>query len=269
MAWKHSVLVCLILGFCIFVSHQDQKTRDDYENKCAQINAIIASPASPTEDCEKGAENAARHLPRWYRVFSWPEGITLWAILLTLLAIAEQTNATARAATASNTAVDVALMNTQAFINSERPWILVKAEQSKRIEDTFEVIAVNNGRTPAAVLSSTKNHMFVDIMDLPPKIPEYGKPDEQFRIILPGESFFVCDTYRLEALRNKETDMKFRALELGGYIFGSITYRDLLSPTNAESHETRWCFHILPGNKPGGTWLTDHPWGDDGYTRHT
>jgi hypothetical protein len=105
LAWKYAVAVIVILGFSVYVSHEDQTTRDQYEQKCAQLNARAASPTAHSEDCDKGAENAARHLPRWHGVFGWPEGITTWAILLTLLAIADQTSQTRRAAGATEDAV--------------------------------------------------------------------------------------------------------------------------------------------------------------------
>lgn len=83
-AWKYVIVVLVIAGFFIYVSRQDQNTRHEYEKKCSQLNSGFVTPwLSPNEDCDKGAENAARHLPRWYRLFGWPEGITTWAILLT------------------------------------------------------------------------------------------------------------------------------------------------------------------------------------------
>jgi hypothetical protein len=107
-SWKYGITIAVILGCSIYVSHQDQKIRDRYEQKCAQLNASTISPAPHQEDCEKGAENAARHLPHWYRVFGWPEGITTWAILLTLLVIADQTAQTRRAADATRDSVEAA-----------------------------------------------------------------------------------------------------------------------------------------------------------------
>ena len=101
LAWKYIIAVAMIFGFSLHVSHEDQKTRDQYEQKCTQLNPGVATPSPHSEDCDKGAENAARHLPRWYRMFGWPEGITTWAILLTLLAIAEQTEATRKSAEAA------------------------------------------------------------------------------------------------------------------------------------------------------------------------
>ena len=117
---KYGIAVAVILGLSVSVSHQDQKTRDQYEQKCAQFNARAVAPASHSEDCDKGAENAARHLPRWYRVFGWPEGITTWAILLTLLALAEQTGQTRKAAEGAQRAADAAFAQIELMKSKER-----------------------------------------------------------------------------------------------------------------------------------------------------
>jgi hypothetical protein len=47
------------------------------------------------------AKDAKWDPPHWYRLFTWQEGVTTWALMLTLLAIAEQTNETAKAAKAA------------------------------------------------------------------------------------------------------------------------------------------------------------------------
>src|SRR5271154_4837844 len=44
----------------------------------------------------------------WHRLVTWPEGITAWAVILTLAAIAWQSVATARAAVATENAVKTA-----------------------------------------------------------------------------------------------------------------------------------------------------------------
>lgn len=101
VAWRYGIAVVVILGGSVYVSRQDQKIRDQYKHKCGQLNAVAASPTSHHEDCDAGAANAARYLPRWYQVFAWPEGITTWGILLTLIVIAEQTAQTRVAAQAA------------------------------------------------------------------------------------------------------------------------------------------------------------------------
>lgn len=146
-SWKYGIAVAIVVGLSIYVSHQDQKTREQYEQKCTQLNAGTAPPASHTEDCDQGADNAARHLPRWYRMFGWPEGITAWAILLTLFTVAEQTNATRTAAEATR----------DAMILQHRPKVVVRAlTLGQNRPGTFDIsLGIrNSGSTTAYVEQS-------------------------------------------------------------------------------------------------------------------
>jgi hypothetical protein len=130
LAWKYIVTVVAIIGFSVYVSHEEQKNRDQYEQKCAQLNARPATPAAHNEDCDKGADNAARHLPRWYRMFGWPEGITAWAILLTLFAIAEQTSATKDATSAAYRSLVFAQAQFELMKEKDRAKLDVSVDQN-------------------------------------------------------------------------------------------------------------------------------------------
>jgi hypothetical protein len=134
VAWKYGIAVFIILGGSIYVSRQDQKTRDQYEQKCNQLNASAASPASHYEDCDKGAENAVRDLPLLYQVLGWPEGVTACAILLTLLVIAEQTDQTRKAAEAGLIAARAARLAPTSLLESPfRRWYSTNLRQRKEL----------------------------------------------------------------------------------------------------------------------------------------
>jgi hypothetical protein len=141
LSWKYLIAVVIVLGGCIYVSRQDQKTRDQYEQNCNQLNASALPPSGHYEDCDKGAENAARHLPRWYRVFGWPDGITTWAILLTLVAIAEQTSQTRRAADATADSANAAYGS---VMFAEAQFELMKEERRARISINARGIQVED-----------------------------------------------------------------------------------------------------------------------------
>jgi hypothetical protein len=138
--WKYGMAVVIILGGCVYVSRQDQKTRDQYEQKCNQLNARVISPSGHYEDCDKGAENAAQHLPRWYRFFVWPEGTTTWAILLTLLVIADQTTQTRKAAEAA-----------LASANSAKTQIEVMRTQARHMESQTRILGDSVAETRRSV----------------------------------------------------------------------------------------------------------------------
>jgi hypothetical protein len=97
----------------------------------------------------------------WRRLVAWPEGITAWAIILTLGAITWQTIETHRTATASRNAACAALKQANHIALSERAWVLVKrvaltSGGVDRPEGTQQVSihckAENYGKTPARVL---------------------------------------------------------------------------------------------------------------------
>src|SRR5664279_5581796 len=94
---------------------------------------------------QENIQHAERHTPSWYGFFRWPSGTTTWAIILTLLAITEQTKQTAKAAEATQksaatmegqtgilkqslahaeNSAKAANDSAQALVNSERAWIM-------------------------------------------------------------------------------------------------------------------------------------------------
>lgn len=105
LAWKYLIAVAVIFGCAVFVSHQYQRSRRQCAEKCEQGNPFPGTRSSATKSCDQCEQVAERYLPRWYRLFAWPEGVTTWAVLLTLLAIAEQTYHTRRAAEATESSV--------------------------------------------------------------------------------------------------------------------------------------------------------------------
>lgn len=57
---------------------------------------------------QKHAHSACVMPPFWYQFVSWPEGITAWALLFTLIAIAEQARDARKAAQAASMAAEAA-----------------------------------------------------------------------------------------------------------------------------------------------------------------
>jgi hypothetical protein len=105
LRWKYAVVVVAILIASLFVSSQYQKARGQCEQKCAQFNNGVVTPSVHAENCDECERDVEMHLPGWYRAFIWPDGITAWAIILTLMTIAEQTRETRRSAIATEKTV--------------------------------------------------------------------------------------------------------------------------------------------------------------------
>jgi hypothetical protein len=240
--WKYAIPAVVIIGVSVFVSCQDQNTRDEYEAKCNQLNSRAASPAAHHENCDEGAENAARHLPRWYRIFSWPEGITTWAILFTLFVIAEQTAQTKKAA-------DAAFLNAQAVINAERPWLLVVIKPVMGPMGGFNVHIRNRGRTPAMITNAQWGCIAVkEVTDLPREPSYWPRELVKDRIVMPDGAARIW-WFDYKTLHNvlKEQFPRF-SWEGRVFVFGTILYRDLADPSPSALHETRWIGLYQSGN---------------------
>jgi hypothetical protein len=195
-AWKYIVAVIAIIGFSVYVSHEDQKTRDQYEKRCTQLSARPITPAAHSEDCDKGADNAARHLPRWYRMFGWPEGITAWAILLTLFAIVEQTSATKDATNAAYGSLTFAEAQFELMKAKERARLDLNVERNDlevevagehilHLTSTLSIRNVGESKAFVGVLrgilaTNLSNQPLEDVgvamLDLPDRVLEPNKP---------------------------------------------------------------------------------------------
>lgn len=272
LSWKYAIAVVVVLGFSVFVSHQDQKTREQYEQKCTQLNASTISPAFLYDDCDKGAENAARHLPRWYRLFGWPEGITTWAILLTLMVIAEQTEQAKRAAIATEdaaraTQATVEAMKEQARDShqKERARIVVKIVPDEltitQVLWQVKFQARNIGPTRAFDVWLDAEFEFTS-SPVPPRIPQtkmlgYApriRP-EKWRHFYSGLFFWGDDERGSNQARMQEVaDGK-----LFLHLRGSASYQDIFGDPhvtpfrylwNAEASPPRWFEAVHSGDPP-------------------
>lgn len=155
-AWKYWIGVVIIFGCAVFVSHQYQAVQKQCEKDCSQVSRLATSPSPSKENCTKCEENAERSFPTWYRLFGWPEGITAWAILLTLLAIVEQTHETRRAAESSERSVKA---SDKAYALAEntakkqlRAYMVVRNARLILHQDGFveaKMELANCGQTPA------------------------------------------------------------------------------------------------------------------------
>jgi hypothetical protein len=154
-------LVLVILGLAFYVSIKDQQTADKGTQPSGQ-SPPAATPQSPHEDPTSGnTKQPNGHPPSWYGFFRWPEGITVWAIILTLIAIAHQTHETAKSARASSEQVSIAK---SALVSSFRPKIVLRsaALNPRNLADyqagnegiwKIELLLVNTGSTQATIES--------------------------------------------------------------------------------------------------------------------
>lgn len=118
---KYLVILVVFLGFAFVIARHDE----DAAFKSAQEPASQGNPAVagvPDKDHPQNHKNDTAwdspcgHI--FHSSFRWPEGITVWAIILTLLAISEQTKHTAKAAQATAKSADATKIAAEASLAS-------------------------------------------------------------------------------------------------------------------------------------------------------
>lgn len=160
--------------------------------------------------------------------------------LRTLKVIERQTKSGEGAAQAALESAHLALLHAQAVIDSERPWLLIAAEPSRTIQNCFNVIATNRGRTPAKIVAvSNQVRVAIDERHLP-KIPEYKNAESDTLAVpitlLPGES---TDIRRVSL--DDVNRMQLVLWEDRAFVYGKVAYRDLVAPADKQVYETGWC----------------------------
>jgi hypothetical protein len=177
----------------------------------------------------------------------------------TLKKIERQTLLAENAASAALQSAQAALLHSQAIIDSERPWLLITVEPSLHIENSFNVMATNRGRTPATIIATLEQvKIAIDEARLP-AIPEYRKQDSSTPImpivLLPGESTPIMP-FRRDDLKgvceSEEMLKKVESWQQKVFLYGKVTYKDLIAPAENQLHETTWCCWYIHGRQKSG-----------------
>lgn len=155
-AWVLMPLV-VIAGITFVASKQEtaaKKYEAERESRCA---ATFPSPweTEQQDACKHERDSRSDYLAWGYELFTWPEGITTWAILLTLAGIFWQAKATADAARAAQ---ESNRQNAEFFRTEKRPWVgiigdpfivLVESERTGHRAFRVEYTIKNFGVAPA------------------------------------------------------------------------------------------------------------------------
>ncbi len=96
-----------IVGLAVYVSIQDECAAQKAAQEAKQASKGAVSAVTDANHPQQNVPNTEWRAPCWYGFFRWPLGTTTWAIILTLLAIAEQTRQTAKAANATQSATEL------------------------------------------------------------------------------------------------------------------------------------------------------------------
>jgi hypothetical protein len=186
--------------------------------------------------------------------------------------IERQTKYVETAATAAAESAQAALLHSQFILHSERPWVLITVAPSPSIENGFMVIATNRGRSPARVVALANETRIAASEAMLIGIPEYSPEDPEMPpvsiILLPGEftsirSFCRDDVKGL--CKSEEALQRIENWEERIFLYGKVTYRNLLAPTEEPPHETGWCCRYIHGRQKSGLVIA----GTQEYNLHT
>jgi len=252
-----ALVVTVALAACKYERAREDKQRASTEFARPAAVAQPQSDNSTKQNCD-----CTPKTPCWYILLAWPEGMTVWVVILTFAVIGWQADETRKAA-------EAAVSNARAVINSERPWLRMVTHKSPR--GGFAVRVKNKGRTPARIIAAHIGSAAVErIFDLPKK-PLYQHENLlQDRIVVADDSVLLLwfDRKRLKEMMGEDF---YRAIiqKRQAFVFGTVIYRNILNPKEIPPSETRWiCLFEL--NEKGDSVLNIEGLGVaedyDGYT---
>ena len=193
-------------------------------------------------------------------------------VLRTLKRIERHVEVGAATAQAALDASDAALAQNQAMVEAERPWILITIEPFLTMENSFKVMATNRGRTPARIVGT------VDLVGVAPDethLPETPVFDNDEPgtllepvILLPGESLGIRRFSRGDVpliCKTREEMETIERWEEKIFVFGRVTYRDMISVPDKKLYQTDWCCRYIHGEKESAMVVSGPP----KYNKHT
>jgi hypothetical protein len=275
---KYVAVLALIFALAIYVAIQDQSSAAKFAKQGTTQTDTVSAADTHNNHPPKNTEDTKWNPPGWHRLFAWPEGITTWAIILTLLAVAEQARESAKATQAVRDSIplqqqtaDAAKLNAEAFIKSERAWVVTRIEFTKGnikegstydghgafVKTTLNVVLIcrNDGNTPAWILEQTmwcRTHT-----EAPPHKPDTTDPsfvDHGFQPISIGRQ--VETKASIESSDHREAFSGRVTI-----LYAVVKYKDAFGP-----HET-WCGYLIRGDLGHG-WL-ERLTGYEEYNRYS
>jgi hypothetical protein len=229
------------------------KEADKAKRDASNCPAVASSAECPNccaieQPVSKNKEEQAKSdsLDTLTRRYMWATIFGVAGAFIGLGLIFWQTKIAARSA-------KTASLNTQAVIDSERPWIVIDVERQPVPPKWCNFAAANRGRTPAQIISGSATHVFVvdpDDLKVP---PVYESP-----FVLPNKTLIVqtdsFPIYPQPGIRpqvmadNRPAEEKILSDNKILIFYGRVVYDDVFGTKRPGyvPHETRWCFAYFP-----------------------
>lgn len=228
---KKYLWVCgLLLFVSFFVTYQYEKRAHDAgtADRRGQLPAVAANDAPEPRAYSKQAN---RNSPGWnfaHLVFGWPNGVTVWAVLVTLVVIAEQTHETRRAANATSIAAENAMVQSElsrkTLIQQYRPKLIVRG--CVPLKGKLSLVIVNTGGTPAYL---TELLFSLKVLDGTPPVAGFASQLPAEVRFAPGEMlshFIEFEPEIMRAIQAKDKALTLGAVEDSILCIALLRYRD-------------------------------------------
>ena len=287
MPWRSAVLLLLLAFAPVSAPIFAQASSGSSTNTVKKPAATSANPSADETPAVTPAPQIIVNPPApvvppwtWRERVAWGANIVLAVLgyvgimlfLSMLKKIERHTEAGATTAQAALETAQSALAQTQAIVNSERPWIVVRVEPSLTKENSFRLMATNRGRSPARIVGLMDHvQIAVDETNLP-ATPEYegAKPAARPEpiVLLPSESVAIKTFGRDDVRSVCKTTEEFERIELWEkniFLYGRVSYRDMLAPAETPVHETDWCYWYIHGDKKSALSMAGTP----EYNKHS
>lgn len=237
------IVGCAVVGAAIVFMASKQHTAAAENEAAREKRCAVTFSSDPKKQdaCEHERDSGLNYLSWWYVLFTWPDGITTWAIIGTGFVIGWQSWETRRSVQASR----------EEFIATQRPKVSVRTFFFSQPKSTFgdepngilagsiltgQFYIVNLGGTRATVKEIHYEFYPSRTQKLPAKRPWEGKEGVKCEVVLePGQSR-PQSFGRYEPLSSGEAFNLFSGQSFI-YLMGFILYVDGLGIGRA----TRFC----------------------------
>jgi hypothetical protein len=249
------LLATVVAALTIYVAVEDHHCPNDHKQDREQLTAS-ASKETPDNQTKTGVDNSEGQCPRWYKFFAWPDGVTVWAILFTLLVVAKQTVETAKSTTAGQIAAEAAKDSANALIDSERAWLLIEIDPltdggqdipfigqgtsetgQPRTRFYSDIKLINGGRSPCWI---TDARLKFEIVDSLPEVPDFASQQtEEGWVGTPFGTEGKPFRYTwMPSFGGRESDATMTV------VYGVVKYRDIFG----QDRTTNFGFKVVGGD---------------------
>jgi hypothetical protein len=254
-----SLRVVAILAFLltVFVAgiHCEAVNAKPQKVEAAGEYAISPSSVPPDTASAKQEQNLYRKARKYLRKSFGPEylaawilvvaaGIGLYATFRTLDMLESQTKSIKDSA-------EAALLNAQAVINTERPWMVVTWRSDDKNPELARFGCRNWGNTPAKIVAVSAEPVFVDDLDSFSLEPAGTETLPDLNLIGARDSFPITGLNPESYIRGHKKEFEVGDSRKFLIYYGKVVYRDVLYPDASDNglHETHWCFVYQPSGK--------------------